>query len=1108
MGRRHEFSPAVAHRGMTSRFPRWKPTVRLHLLVIALAALLPLWALASHIAGRTADAERNRLAGDARDMAQRTAFVLERELLGLRAELTALATSPALRDGDLARFHEQARALVSSANARLRLTDEGGRVLVDTGGPFPPPPLADGSPARMTDPPRRSGVSDLRLRTEQDPHYIDITQEVRRAPDAPPLFLTASIDPGRIWTRPLQLVELPRDWIILIADSEGRLIARLPELAGMVGHRASPQSATQQALRSGAVEGWLRGHSRDQQPLYTAWHRVGDAPWLVLVGLPVDLLDGTTRRALSPVLLMGGGLLLIFTAALALWVDRRIAAPLGRLGRMATEFGRGAPLPEFRPIGLHEIDSAARALIQAAAEREALEAERLKLTARLQTVLESTTDSVLVLDPADTILYLNGRARAQAGSQADSVGRKLRDVLPGWDNGPFGVVRRRAATEGTPQSVTAFHPALGRWISTDVFPSTEGLALFFRDVSDERAAQMALRQSEARLKAVLDNVPVGVLLAEAPSGRILLGNRRLEEILRHPVRFSPDIEAYRTEWEAYHVDGRRVEGPEWPLARALLTGLPASGEYHCRRGDGGMVWLRIAGAPVRDAQGQLTGAVAAVTDIDAERRAAEALRESEVRFRTLAEAIPQVVWSSTPDGRIDYVNPRLQDFTGMAPAVAMQALASIVHPEDQRRAERGWRRALRKGEPFSAELRLRRVDGGWRGCMVRALPARAPDGAIRRWIGTVTDVSDLMEAREALARQVAAQAASREAAVQAAMALAASESRFRRFAEASPDVMYMVSPDWRTVEFVSPAFELIWGIARERLTADPGLGEQAVHPADRERYLQAKAQAEKTGGFDVEYRILRPDGGMRWIRDVSFPILDAQGTITRRGGLARDISAAKAAEARQTLLLGELNHRVKNTLATVHSLALQTARTAGNSPEAMHRFLSDFQSRLLTLSRGHDLLTARTWRGATLEDTARAALAPWQSDSDAGEPRLRISGPQVWLAPRQALGLALALHELATNAIKHGALTRPEGRVTVLWQGEADGMVRLTWTERNGPPVRAPSRRGFGSRMMERGLPAELGPGSAVEMNYAEDGFVGTIRFRPVSGPQLEEETA
>lgn len=222
-----------------------------------------------------------------------------------------------------------------------------------------------------------------------------------------------------------------------------------------------------------------------------------------------------------------------------------------------------------------------------------------------------------------------------------------------------------------------------------------------------------------------------------------------------------------------------------------------------------------------------------------------------------------------------------------------------------------------------------------------------------------------------------------------------------------------------------------------------------------------------------------------------------------------DVTDRVAAEAWRAEVVAELNHRVKNTLATVHSLAMQTARTAGDASEALQRFLTDFQARLLALSRAHDLLTARTWRGATLEEAARAALAPWRMmpGGDVDESRLSLSGPSAWLAPKQALGLALALHELATNAAKHGALSQPDGRIDVTWgsAGGEDGMVELLWQESGGPPVREPTRRGFGSRMLQRGLPAELGPGSAVLLDYAESGFAATIRFRPVNGPGEED---
>jgi len=1104
--RRHHLRP-----GMSRQAIQQPPSVRLYLLLIALAALLPVWGLAGHLAGRMAETERNRLLETASAAARDLAFDLEREVLGLRGELAALGTSPALRAGQFAAFHEQARALRMVRHTYdIRLTDTDGHVLVDSAAPFHDPALAGSDLPVLAHAPHKAGISTPHVPNQPDGTLrIDITEEVPRGSGQSPLLLTASIDPALIWNEPLRNLGLPAGWIALLVVDGARILARRPTAAELIGPEGAPGGAIRTALDSLQPSGATTSRDFQGKPVHAAWQRVEGTPWLVLVALPTEMLDGALRRTLSPVVLLGGGLLLVFTAGLAFWVDRKVAVPLNQLGRIAGAFGRAAPLPPTPSSGLREIDAATRALASAVAEREALEAERLTLSARLQTVMESTTDSVLVLDRSGKVLYLNGRARAQAVDAAGSIGRPLRDSFPGWEGGPFRLASEQALAEGAPKSVTAFHPALGRWISADMYPSAEGLTLFFRDVSDERAAQAALRQSEARLKAVLDNVPVGVVLAEAPEGRLLLGNRRLDEILRRPLELSGGMEEYPAQWEAYHPDGRRVEGRDFPLSRALLTGLPTSAEYQYRQGDGSIVWLRSSGMPVRDAEGRVVGAVAAVADIDAERRAAEALRESELRFRTLAEAVPQVVWSSLPDGRIDYVNPRLQDFTGLVPGIAMESLARIIHPDDQFRAARAWQRALRRGLPFSTELRLLRAEGGWRWCAVRALPARAADGTIRRWIGAATDVSELVEAREALARQVAAQTASREAAVQAAAALAASESRFRRFAEASPDVMWMTDPSTHRMEFVSPAFERIWGVAQERFATRPELWMEMIHPSDRPRLAALREELQRAETVEVEYRIQRPDGTQRWIRDVSFPILDAQGLPSRRGGLARDVTDAKAAEDRQALLLGELNHRVKNTLATVHSLALQTARAMGDKPEATHRFLQDFQSRLLTLARGHDLLTARTWRGTTLAETAHAVLTPWQSTSGpGGESRLVIGGPPVWLAPKQTLGLALALHELATNAVKHGALTRAEGRILVRWQGETDGMVRLTWQEQNGPPVRAPLRSGFGSRMLERGLPAELGPGSSVGLDYAADGFVAAIRFRPVNGPQVEEETA
>jgi two-component sensor histidine kinase len=238
---------------------------------------------------------------------------------------------------------------------------------------------------------------------------------------------------------------------------------------------------------------------------------------------------------------------------------------------------------------------------------------------------------------------------------------------------------------------------------------------------------------------------------------------------------------------------------------------------------------------------------------------------------------------------------------------------------------------------------------------------------------------------------------------------------------------------------------------------------------------------------------------------MSFPIRNAADQVTRIGGFARDISARRQADQRQRLLIDELNHRVKNTLATVLAISHYSARSASevHGGAGFDRFLADFQARLMALARGHDLLTARTWRGAALGDVVTAALRPWQEES-AAEPRIDVSGPMVMLTPKQALGLALGLHELATNAAKHGALSEPRGQVELSWRIGAQGFIELNWQESGGPAVVPPRHRGFGSRLLERGLPVELGPGASVEMNYGPEGVSARIRFRP----SQEEEMA
>jgi two-component sensor histidine kinase len=185
--------------------------------------------------------------------------------------------------------------------------------------------------------------------------------------------------------------------------------------------------------------------------------------------------------------------------------------------------------------------------------------------------------------------------------------------------------------------------------------------------------------------------------------------------------------------------------------------------------------------------------------------------------------------------------------------------------------------------------------------------------------------------------------------------------------------------------------------------------------------------------------------------------------------------------ARQGLLNNELNHRVKNTLASVQSIAVQTFGK-DDSARAARRV---FEDRLLALSRAHDVLTRTAWTAADLGEVVDRAMAPF---ADRGQ--ITWQGPEIPLASQPAIAISMALHELATNAMKYGALSVPAGRVAIAWE-HPDARLRLHWRETGGPPVEPPAHEGFGLRLLKRGLAGELG--GSVEMTFAHSGLVCDI---------------
>jgi PAS domain S-box-containing protein len=319
------------------------------------------------------------------------------------------------------------------------------------------------------------------------------------------------------------------------------------------------------------------------------------------------------------------------------------------------------------------------------------------------------------------------------------------------------------------------------------------------------------------------------------------------------------------------------------------------------------------------------------------------------------------------------------------------------------------------------------------------------------------------------------------------------EARLARINAVTPSVIYLFDVQSGAITWVGGRAGSVLGYRDSDFGPSEADGTQPaagriVHPDDRPRL--AKRLMDLNGlpdgeVIELEFRARRREGGYRWVLDRATAFeRDSGGQLTKTLSAAIDIDERKRAEERRSLLIHELNHRVKNTLSSVQSIARQTLRS-GRSPDEITEM---FTARLVSLSAAHDVLTRENWEGAGLREIMRVALSPFD------ETRIVTSGPDVRLGARAALALGMALHELATNAAKYGALSVETGRVDLTWRAprkEAGRTLDLEWRERGGPTVEAPRRRGFGSRLLTQGVRQDLN--GAADLTFAPDGVVCRI---------------
>jgi PAS domain S-box-containing protein len=462
-----------------------------------------------------------------------------------------------------------------------------------------------------------------------------------------------------------------------------------------------------------------------------------------------------------------------------------------------------------------------------------------------------------------------------------------------------------------------------------------------------------------------------------------------------------------------------------------------------------------------------------------ERAGAEAaLRESEERFRLMADAVPQIVWVTDFQGNVQFFNQQWFDYTGSPEEHVSTAVMGrdFIHPDDVEATLSAFELARWTGGNYRVEHRLRGLDGQYRWFLVRAQPHRDPvTGVISQWFGASVDIHERRLAEAALK---------------------ISEERFQQFGNASSNVLWIRDAASLQWSYLTPAFEKVYGMKREEALRGDNFHRWSdlILPEDRQLAIASIRRVAAGESVTFEYRIRRPsDGHIRWMRDTDFPLRDAEGHVTAIGGIGQDITDAHATSEQLQTLVAELQHRSRNLVGVVRSLADKTLINVSSLDDFRERF----RDRLGALSRVNSFL-AQLDRGekVTFGQVVERELAALGAEPA----QVSVEGPQhVVLRAAAVQTLTLALYELTANAVRQGALATPDGRLVIRCEtqdGRPSGrLLVIDWRESG--VTTPPSAAGFnevddyGREIIEKALPYQLK--AETTLSFEEDGVHCTI---------------
>jgi PAS domain S-box-containing protein len=359
-------------------------------------------------------------------------------------------------------------------------------------------------------------------------------------------------------------------------------------------------------------------------------------------------------------------------------------------------------------------------------------------------ILENITDGFIALDSEWRYVYVNAEAERLHGmSREEHLGKVIWDLFPGMLGTAIYEKLHRAVSEGIPVECENYCEAGDQWFRVKAYPRQEGgLSIYFRDVTAQRRAeaiqqqaQEALRESEARLNAIVGQATVGIA-EEDLAGRFTLVNdyfctmlgRTREEMLTLSLEDVTHPDDLPLTLEAFH--------------KGIAQGSPYTLEKRWRRPDGSVIWANNSVNVIPGADGKPSRVVLISVDITERKRVERELQSSEERFRTMADALPQLVWTCTPEGECDYLSPQWKAYTGLGDeeTLGFRWLDAVLHPDDRERTLEAWMQAVTGKAEYDVEYRMRRHDGVYRWFKARATPFRNGHDEIVKWFGTSTDI--------------------------------------------------------------------------------------------------------------------------------------------------------------------------------------------------------------------------------------------------------------------------------------------------------------------------------------------------------------------------------